>query len=348
MNMFGPDGLIFRLLGYIIDPLVNAWERAKRPPTNTDFGPFRGRRFLRGNPPPESADDDDDGNPQAYPAEYAIRDFPRGNRRRTKDKSLLDMAGMLAPPDGRHVEIEDMDPFKTRTPEQHAAIDAAAPAGQGPVVDTLLDDPGLGIAASIESMSTDEIKALVAQAETSGTTAQLREVAEFVASPAVQRVLSDEALADAQRVENSMRTRCDCAFNAGYIALCAYSSAVEADHPNETTALSGGAELGLSIQDRDLAARYARRYFHVESELSEEDLQLLLVWAERVRRAAWGNEVTKVAIKASKDGDVSGGASVTITLQRELAQELGLLGGETLDGLLEQVTDSNKHPEAKL
>lgn len=31
---------------------------------------------------------------------------------RAKSRSILDMAGMLKPPKGRHVSVEDMDPWK--------------------------------------------------------------------------------------------------------------------------------------------------------------------------------------------------------------------------------------------
>ena len=151
----------------------------------------------------------------------------------------------------------------------------------GAMEDTLEVNPrtfeSLGIHRAVQAMTNDEIRDLIREGEESGSTAQLRQHMDFAADYAnnqnhgvlsqaalqrasARRKLAEVFLRDAQRIENSLRTRADLAFDAVY--LCALASiggsADDYEHPSPR-ALKGAARfLGLTSEQIQPAMAYAR------------------------------------------------------------------------------------------
>ena len=78
-----------------------------------------------------------------------------------------------------------------------------------------------------------------------------------------RRRLADVFLRDAQRIENSLRTRADLAFDAVY--LCALASldiaAQECEHPSPDALMKAAGFLGLTAEQIQPAIAYARRRY---------------------------------------------------------------------------------------
>jgi hypothetical protein len=101
-----------------------------------------------------------------------------------------------------------------------------------------------------------------------------------------RRRLAGVFLRDAQRVENSLRTRADIAFDATYLCAlaCLDIAAHECDHPSPDVLMKATGLLGLTAEQIRPAIAYAQRRYEPAGtdEQSQVAYKELLALAKRI------------------------------------------------------------------